>query len=148
MKSTNLNNITIGELKEIKNKTISDYYKQILIIFSLSISPLLVSNTEFTIIVKSLAFYLTLKNVKKKIDITKNFNLYCLNSKEYQDTYKSYLLLLKELLNLFKNLDFNNEMEIFCAYIYLFKKGISKNLTSYKNKNTIHNFLLNSIFYY
>lgn len=64
--------------------------------------------------------------LKKLINYEEYLNNYAgayINSIEYQDVYKNYMLLLKELSAMFQKLGAHNEMEQFSIYNYLFRRG-------------------------
>lgn len=81
-------------------------------------------------------FFLTFK---EGISFMEHYDFYYRHSKEYQDAYSSYSMLLEEMIKLFQRLNWDNEMKIFAGYSYLIKKGYLSLPHEFYYSNSIDN---------
>ncbi len=63
------------------------------------------------------------KTVRDILLLEGKFDYYYCHSKEYQEAYVPYNMLLEEIIKMFRKLEWNNGLEIFAGYSYLFKQG-------------------------
>lgn len=116
----------IQELKDIYKDNISINNELYFWTYGGSILFALSTLSESELLIGGTSGIVLYNMVKKFLEVKKNWdgrNNQILNSKEYLEAYKSYLLVLDELSKLFENLDWDNEMKLFSGYSYLLKKG-------------------------
>lgn len=90
----------------------------------------------------------TFSNLIKEIKFMLDYDNYYKNSKEYLEAYSSYKIIIEEVSNLCKSLNWDNEMKIFAGYSYLLKKGylsLNHNFYYYDNSNWCKHLFGNNI---
>lgn len=145
MKIEQFCNKNIEEILSCQMK-VEDRFKK-LIIYDLwwmfllvSYSPKLIS--QFVVLPISVTCFCKLFKDVNFFD--ENFKDLCFESVEFKEFYKVYNFILEEVIKLFKDLDINNESEIFAGYYYLLKNGY----LSIDNKFYYENHVNDCLFFY
>ncbi len=120
MSHSKFNGKTVKELYEMNEKNLRKmfaiYPAQFILLF------LADKNISFSLLF-FIVYYKFIKSSIKSINFMRNYEINVIKSVEYENLYKSYMIMLKEVLELLKNLNADNEMKMFAMYIYLYRKG-------------------------
>lgn len=125
MKREKLLGKSLEELGEIRRKLDKEF--GLLFVGGSLAMPILglLSNNDTSVLVGGNIAILVpfILKFRETMDFIMNCDTYYCHSKEYQEAYASYQVLLEEIIKMFQSLGWDNEMKIFAGYSYLFKKG-------------------------